>query len=189
MPKKFKQKPLEVVSEQWNGENLREVAEVIGDANATYLVNPADKRLFVRSGGVTFDIPLNFWIVANGGEENCGGRGCFLRSPETFDANYEAVGAEERELLGSISPDEKEEIIDGAFGKLRSAPPVVIQLEPVYAVGLVGQLQLAFRHPQNVGPSRKILEQATRTIIDQMDPDKGDLYKVLMMGFDSRFDS
>lgn len=66
--------------------------------------------------------------------------------------------------------------------------PVRFELDPVLAVGLVGQLQIAFRHPGNKGETRQRLEQFVRDLIERLDPEHGDLYTVLMMGFDASYD-
>jgi hypothetical protein len=69
------------------------------------------------------------------------------------------------------------------------APPVKFEFNMVLTVGLIGQLQLAFRHPANTGPTREMTEQFVRELIERIDPTKGDVYQFLMMGFDERNDA
>ena len=57
--------------------------------------------------------------------------------------------------------------------------PILIELDMKHTIGLVGQLQLAFRHPANNGPTRQMLEEFTRELIAQIDPEQGDVYKFL----------
>lgn len=48
----------------------------------------------------------------------------------------------------------------------RSAP-VRFELDTVLTVGLIGQLQLAFRHPANIGETRQMFEKFTRELIER----------------------
>jgi hypothetical protein len=66
--------------------------------------------------------------------------------------------------------------------------PIVFEFDIQTTIALIGQLQLAFRHPANVGPSRQVIEKLTRDLIAQLDPTKGDIYQFLCMGFDEKFD-
>lgn len=61
---------------------------------------------------------------------------------------------------------------------------VIFDLDPTLAVGLIGHLQLAFRHPANTGPTRQLLEKYLRETIEKIDPSHGDVYNFLMAGFD-----
>lgn len=65
---------------------------------------------------------------------------------------------------------------------------ILFDMEPAMAVGLIGQLQLAFRHPLNIGPTRQLLEKYVRDTIEKLDPDHGDVYNFLMAGFDPEQD-
>jgi hypothetical protein len=88
-----------------------------------------------------------------------------------------------------ISDEEKEAIIARAAEKMREwERSIVLELDITRAVGLIGQLQLAFRHPQNTGPTRVELENTVRELIEKMDPSHGDLYQFLLLGFDERHD-
>ncbi len=84
---------------------------------------------------------------------------------------------------------ERDAVSERAVAALESWDrPILLSFDITTTIALIGQLQLAFRHPSNVGPSRQMLEQATRELIEQIDPSKGDIYKFLSMGFDERFD-
>ncbi|MBS1797822.1 MAG: hypothetical protein JSS81_28635 [Acidobacteria bacterium] len=87
--------------------------------------------------------------------------------------------------------DEKMRIADLAATKLFApdARPVIFEMDSTAAVALIGQLQLAFRHPENTGRTREITENFVRNLIEQMDPDHGDVYEFLMMGFNPEMDA
>jgi hypothetical protein len=86
--------------------------------------------------------------------------------------------------------DAKKEAIGRRAAAVMSAweHPVKFELHITLVVGLIGQLQLAFRHPQNVGPTRRQLEIFVRDMIEQLDPDHGDLHALLTMGFHEQYD-
>lgn len=87
-----------------------------------------------------------------------------------------------------ITNSEKMRIMEAATKAMANKPPVVFNLDMVLVVGLIGQLQLAFRHPQNTGATRQILQKFVLDLINRLDPGKGDLWTFLMMAFDERFD-
>jgi hypothetical protein len=92
-------------------------------------------------------------------------------------------------MAAQITDAKKEAITRRALEKMReSKDPLNVELSISLAVGLIGQLQLAFRHPQNVGPSRAQLELFVRDLIERLDPEHGDLYTVLIMGFHECYD-
>lgn len=66
--------------------------------------------------------------------------------------------------------------------------PIIFEFDMQNVVAMIGQLQLAFRHPLNVGPSRQMTEKFVRDLIAQIDPEHGDVYQFLMLGFDGRYD-
>lgn len=90
----------------------------------------------------------------------------------------------------NITKEEKVKITRLATSKLfsKDAPPVKFELDMVHTVGLIGQLQLAFRHPHNTGTTRKTLEKFVRDLILRIDPERGEIYHFLMMGFHEEFD-
>lgn len=47
-----------------------------------------------------------------------------------------------------------------------AAGPVTLEIDVGAAVGLIGQLQLALRHPANTGPTAKEAERFVRKLID-----------------------
>lgn len=50
------------------------------------------------------------------------------------------------------------------FAGMEQHPGIVLDLSGYQAWCLLGQIQLACRHPENVGPSRQIVEGLARTI-------------------------
>lgn len=68
------------------------------------------------------------------------------------------------------------------------AAPVHFELDMVYVTGIIGHLQLAFRHPANTGPTRQLIEKFVRDLIECIDPGHGEVYWYLMMGFDPTHD-
>lgn len=90
----------------------------------------------------------------------------------------------------NLSKQDVKNILSGATDVLVSDPrKIQITLDMPSAAWLVAQLQTAFRHPENTGPTRRAAENLVRDLINQIDPGKGDLYKLLMMGFDAQYDS
>lgn len=47
---------------------------------------------------------------------------------------------------------------------MRRLQPMTLELPPVAAFCLIGQIQLACRHPDNLGPMREIVEELAREI-------------------------
>lgn len=83
----------------------------------------------------------------------------------------------------------KEALTERAIEALRTwTRPIHFEMDITFTVGLIGTLQLAFRHPHNAGPTRQMLESFVRDLISQLDPLHGDLYEFLMLGFDERAD-
>ena len=70
----------------------------------------------------------------------------------------------------------------------RQNEPMKFQFSVWFLFGLIGQLQIAFRHPGNNGLSRQTTESFVLDLIERIDPSKGDVYKLLMLGFNGRFD-
>lgn len=83
---------------------------------------------------------------------------------------------------------EKERITAGAVEQMRIEQSIYLKLDRMFVVGLIANLQLAFRHSEDNGQTREVLEKFVRDLIDRLDPDKGNLYELLMMGFDPQFD-
>jgi hypothetical protein len=58
-----------------------------------------------------------------------------------------------------------EAAVEAALAELQvREAPVLIELQPIEAWVLLGQLQLALRHPENTGPSAKITRVLARHI-------------------------
>ena len=92
-------------------------------------------------------------------------------------------------MSAPISEARKRAVMERAAAQLRGFNrPVVFELDITLTVGLIGTLQLAFRHPGNVGATREMLEQFVRDLIEQIDPSHGDVHAFLMMGFDEQHD-
>jgi hypothetical protein len=83
---------------------------------------------------------------------------------------------------------DKEALLSKAQEQLAENRPVIIETDMTTALAVIGNLQLAFRHPDNVGPSRRAAEKLVVELIESIDPEHGYVYDVLMMGFDERFD-
>lgn len=65
-----------------------------------------------------------------------------------------------------------------ALGRLKDLPEMKLVLTPVEAWIVMSNLQLACRHPGNLGPSRHLAEAVARRIQDfygQRDPELGRL--------------
>lgn len=115
---------------------------------------------------------------------------CIAMTPEEADGFGDLLKRRATELTVKIPDAEKERIVEKVLPQMfeKSAAPVKFELNLPYAVGLISQLQLAFRHPQNVGPTREHLEKLVRDLIERLDPERGDFYQFLMMGFDEAYD-
>jgi hypothetical protein len=88
-----------------------------------------------------------------------------------------------------ITEAKKQAITERACAQLRARKePVRFEMDMTLVMGLIGQLQLAFRHPGNVGPSRVALEKFVRDLIERLDPEHGDVHTLLMMGFHEAYD-
>lgn len=83
-------------------------------------------------------------------------------------------------------PGTEEEFIDKVTRKLNADDRMFeVRLDATMLLFLVAQLQLAFRHPQNQGVSRNSMEKLVRDLIEGCDPTHGDVYRLLMKGFES----
>lgn len=73
------------------------------------------------------------------------------------------------------------------FIRLGEAPDVFIQLTATAAWCLLGQLQLACRHPRNNGASRQVAEDVAHEIQDRLATTPA-LRRVAEMGWDPQYD-
>jgi hypothetical protein len=65
---------------------------------------------------------------------------------------------------------------------------VQLNMEAATAWIIMSQLQLALRHPQNVGPTTQIIRQVIDEIIGKVCPAGSALFELAQMGFDSKYD-
>lgn len=88
-----------------------------------------------------------------------------------------------------MTQTEKAALFENAADAMREWDrPIKFDLDIILTVGIIGQLQLAFRHPSNLGPTRELVESFVRELIENLDPDKGALYELLTAGFDPEMD-
>lgn len=89
-----------------------------------------------------------------------------------------------------MTDEEKDRIFENVqkWGHANEAVMIVLQLDRLLATSLIGQLQLAFRHPQNTGSPRDLMEKLVMKLIESLDPARGDVYRFFMMGFDPEND-
>jgi hypothetical protein len=73
------------------------------------------------------------------------------------------------------------------FRQLETLPPIVLELTAVEAWILLSQIQLACRHPENTGPSRKMVEGLARRIQDVLAQTPA-LYAIAQRGWDPDYD-
>jgi hypothetical protein len=90
-----------------------------------------------------------------------------------------------------MTDEEAKEITERAAIRLKHWDrPIIIHTDMTHTVGLIGMVQLALTHP---GCAKSETSQMTkRLILDliyKIDPNKGDVYKFLMMGFDRKRDA
>jgi hypothetical protein len=115
-------------------------------------------------------------------DEEIAGRGSEWGRIEVEECDWNGGVVEEENL----PKEEVCRIADGAFEFMRGyVGPVRIEMDISTAAMLIGQLQLAFRHPANQSYSRKQIEDFTRDWIERIDPERGAFYRMMMMGFDA----
>ena len=63
--------------------------------------------------------------------------------------------------------------------------PIHIRTDITHLIGMITLLQLALSHPRADEVNEKpIIETMVREMIEDLDPDHGDLYEFLMLGFE-----
>lgn len=82
--------------------------------------------------------------------------------------------------------DNEIDIFTAALGKVRE--PVVLELTVAQALVLIVQLQLACRHPSNIGPTRRTAEGIARVIQDAIGRDSPEAGRLLERGWHEVFD-
>lgn len=86
---------------------------------------------------------------------------------------------------------EKVEITERALQQLEQwERPIVITTDITHAVGLVAMVQLGLRHPQaKEFATALMVEKLVADLIERIDPDHGDIWKFLNMGFNPVHDA
>jgi hypothetical protein len=80
-------------------------------------------------------------------------------------------------------------MIDG-FDRIGS-DPVILEMDVTTAIILVSQVQLATRHPKNIGPARKKAESIMRDMCEMLGnkyADYPELKELLDKGWDPKYD-
>ncbi|WP_334899754.1 hypothetical protein [Nostoc sp.] len=72
-----------------------------------------------------------------------------------------------------------------AFKQLSNTNTIPLLISELAAFMLIAQLQLAFRHPNNIGGSRDVVRESIQPIVDYF---TGDAREILERGFHSEFD-
>lgn len=84
-----------------------------------------------------------------------------------------------------MTETELEHLTERVADALQANPMIIhFAIDAASLSMLISNLQLAFRHPANNGTARQSMEILTRRLIEQLDPAHGDVYRLLMMGFD-----
>lgn len=67
--------------------------------------------------------------------------------------------------------------------------PVIIEIDLTHMIGIIGLLQLALRHPEaRKRPTAKMVERFVLNLIEQIDPEHGETWKLLQRGFNPNWD-
>ncbi|MEH2377306.1 MAG: hypothetical protein V7K27_00110 [Nostoc sp.] len=72
-----------------------------------------------------------------------------------------------------------------AFKQLSNTNTIPLLISELAAFMLIAQLQLAFRHPNNIGASRDVVRESIQPIVDYF---TGDVREILERGFHPEFD-
>jgi hypothetical protein len=72
-----------------------------------------------------------------------------------------------------------------AFGQLNNEKTIPLVISEQAAFFLIAQLQLAFRHPNNIGAARDAVRESIQPIVDYF---TGDVREILERGFHPEFD-
>jgi len=67
--------------------------------------------------------------------------------------------------------------------------PFTLQTDAITAWSLMSQIQLALRHPKNIGPTADLARKTAQRIIDTLAPPGTALREVAEMGWDKTYDS
>lgn len=64
----------------------------------------------------------------------------------------------------------------------------LISLDSVTAICIIVQIQLATRHPDNIGPSREVAEKFARQLQERVAAKVPEVAKLMELGWDPDFD-
>lgn len=88
-----------------------------------------------------------------------------------------------------LTQEKQQRFLEAAKELFARTHPVKFELDMVHTVGLISHLQLAFRHPENTGPTSEVLKKFVIDLIEKIDPSRGDAYEFLMHGFNGAYDA
>ncbi|MGF1934521.1 MAG: hypothetical protein RM347_008975 [Nostoc sp. ChiQUE02] len=80
---------------------------------------------------------------------------------------------------------EESDRYEAAFKRLSNTNTIPLLISEQAAFMLIAQLQLAFRHPNNIGASRDVVRKSIQPIVDYF---TGDVREILERGFHPEFD-
>lgn len=80
---------------------------------------------------------------------------------------------------------EESDRYEAAFKQLSNINTIPLLISEQAAFMLIAQLQLAFRHPNNIGASRDVVRKSIQPIVDYF---TGDVGEILERGFHPEFD-
>ena len=75
--------------------------------------------------------------------------------------------------MNQINDRQKAEILARAQKDLTENRPVIIETDLTTTLAVIGNVQLALRHPLNTGPSSKAAESFIINLIESIDPQHG----------------
>jgi hypothetical protein len=92
--------------------------------------------------------------------------------------------------MGAQTEHFKHDVADQAQQIIRDwQRPIILTMDITNAVGLIGVVQLALRHPVAAqSPTMQMSKQLVIDLIEKMDPEHGPLWKFLNLGFNPVFD-
>jgi hypothetical protein len=89
-----------------------------------------------------------------------------------------------------MTNEEKIEITERAQAIINDfRRPIVIETSISHVTSLIAMVQVALRHPVvKTFPSAQLAEKFCVNLIEKIDPEHGDLWRLLNMGFNSKHD-
>lgn len=115
----------------------------------------------------------------------------FHESVAVFQKQVEALGEQmeqqsDREIVNRYSDIASDSLLQSF--REESGNYIPVQIEPIFCLALIGQLQLALRHPQNVGVTSDTVREFVYSLIDKLAEVIPESRVIAMKGFDTRFD-